>query len=312
MTRPATETTLPPQAAFNHAVLRHLSRHPDGDGRHNVYEAVADLLGLSDAQRSERLVNLPHLRYRHRTGFAVGVLRNAGYLDMPAAATWRLTHRGTELLTRYPDGFDEETGRRVVREGRSEVDIPADGIPSGSGNSDEPPAQQTPEERIDNAMEEIHRSLARDLLERITQAPPIFFEQLVLELLHALGYGATKEDLQHVGRSGDGGIDGVIALDRLGFETIGVQAKRWQGSVGRPEVQGFYGALAGRRARKGVMITTSSFTRDATQFAHQMSETIVLVDGPRLTSLMIEHGVGVSHYRMLRLPKLDDDYFNAD
>ena len=126
------------------------------------------------------------------------------------------------------------------------------------------------------------------------------------------GYGATDEDLQRVGQSGDGGIDGVISLDKLGFETICVQAKRWQGSVGRPEVQGFYGALAGRRAKKGVMITTSSFTRDATSFASQLAEKIVLIDGARLTSLMIEHGVGVSHYRVVRLPKMDDDYFSAD
>lgn len=245
-----TDSTLPPQAAFHHAVLRHLARCPDGDRRQHIHEAIPDLLGLSEAQRTERLANLPHLRYRHRSGWA--------------------------LLARYPDGFDEETGRRVIREGRNEgqgQDIVGGGI---------------------------------------AQAPPPFFEGLVLDLLHALGYGASDEDLERVGHSGDGGIDGVISLDKLGFERVYVQAKRWQGSVGRPEVQAFYGALAGRRARKGVFITTSSFTREAREFASQVAESIILIDGARLTSLMIEHGVGVSHYRVLRLPKVDDDCFDAD
>ena len=154
--------------------------------------------------------------------------------------------------------------------------------------------------------------MAQELLEKIAQAPPAFFEQLVLDLLHALGYGASEEDLERVGHASDGGIDGVISLDRLGFERVYVQAKRWQGSVGRPEVQAFYGALAGRRARKGVFITSSGFTREAREFGAQVAESIVLIDGSRLTSLMIEHGVGVSHYRVLRLPKVDDDYFDSD
>jgi restriction system protein len=172
--------------------------------------------------------------------------------------------------------------------------------------------QQTPDERIEGALHEIHGAVAQELLERITQAPPAFFEALVLDLLHALGYGASEEDLERVGRSGDGGIDGIISLDKLGFERVYVQAKRWQGSVGRPEVQAFYGALAGRRARKGVFLTTSSFTREAREFASQVAESIVLIDGPRLTSLMIEYGVGVTHYRVLRLPKVDGDYFEAE
>jgi restriction system protein len=127
-----------------------------------------------------------------------------------------------------------------------------------------------------------------------------------------MGYGANEHDLERVGRSGDGGIDGVISLDKLGFERVYVQAKRWQGSVGRPEVQAFYGALAGRRARKGVFMATSSFTREAREFVSQIAESIVLIDGSRLTSLMIEHGVGVAHYRVLQVPKVDEDYFDAD
>jgi restriction system protein len=133
----------------------------------------------------------------------------------------------------------------------------------------------------------------------------------VLDLLHALGYGTSTDDLEHVGASGDGGIDGIISLDKLGFEKIYVQAKRWQSSVGRPEIQSFFGALAGRKARKGVFITTSSFTREAKQYGEQISEVVVLIDGARLTSLMIENGIAVTHYRVLRLPRVDGDYFDA-
>lgn len=123
-----------------------------------------------------------------------------------------------------------------------------------------------------------------------------------------MGYGTSRTDLQRVGGSGDGGIDGIISLDRLGLEKVYVQAKRWQNPVGRPEVQGFYGALAGQRANKGVFITTSTFTTQAVEFANSV-ERIVLVDGKRLTALMTEHGVGVSH-RVLKVPKVDSDYFD--
>lgn len=239
------------------------------------------------------------------------MLKAAGYVDSPAPGIWRITDRGRDLLARYPDGFDEGTGRQVMREGRRETQG-EDVAGGGMADAGEVPAQQTPDERIDGALEEIRRAVAQELLDKIAQAPPAFFEELALDLLHALGYGASEDDLERVGRSGDGGIDGVISLDKLGFERIYVQAKRWQGSVGRPEVQAFYGVLAGRRARKGAFITTSSFTREAREFASQVAENIILIDGARLTSLMIEHGVGVAHYRVLRLPKVDEDYFDAD
>jgi restriction system protein len=308
----ATISTLPPQAAFHHAVLRHLAQHPEGDRRRNIHEAMPDLMGLSEAQRTERLANLPHLRYRHRSGWGLSMLKAAGYVDNPTPGIWRITDRGRELLARYPDGFDEETGRRVIREGRSEIQGEDDGGGDAAADAAEVAVQRTPDERIDSALEEVRRAVAAELLDKIAQAPPVFFEEVVLDLLHALGYGASDDDLERVGQAGDGGIDGIISLDKLGFERVCIQAKRWQGSVGRPEVQGFYGALAGRRARKGVFITTSTFTREAREFAAQVADSIVLIDGARLTSLMIEHGVGVSHYRVLRLPRVDEDYFDAD
>ena len=161
--------------------------------------------------------------------------------------------------------------------------------------------------RLGLALEEIRRSVVAELLDTLATVTPAFFETLVLDLLHRMGYGANRADLQRVGGSGDAGIDGIISLDRLGLEKVYVQAKRWQGTVGRPEIQAFYGALAGQRAKKGVFITTSGYTAQALQFA-QSVEGIVLVDGVRLAELMVDHEVGVTA-RVLKVPKVDVDYF---
>lgn len=150
----------------------------------------------------------------------------------------------------------------------------------------------------------------RELLETLGRVSPKFFETIVLDLLHKLGYGTSRSDLTRIGRSGDGGIDGIFSLDRLGLEKVYVQAKRWQNSVGRPEVHGFYGALAGQRASKGVFITTSAFTAQAIDFANSV-ERLVLVDGKRLADLMIDNEVGVT-LRPVRVPKLDTDYFDEE
>ncbi len=149
--------------------------------------------------------------------------------------------------------------------------------------------------------------MASELLELLSQTTPTYFETVVLDLLEKLGYGIGRADLLRVGRAGDGGIDGVISLDRLGLEKVYVQAKRWQNAVGRPDVQGFYGALAGQRANRGGFITTSTFTQQAIDFAGTV-ERIVLVDGTKLAALMIEHEVGVAS-RAVRIPKIDSGYF---
>ena len=168
-------------------------------------------------------------------------------------------------------------------------------------------SKASPDDRLEQAMTELRLSVTGELVDMLSQVSPEYFETIVLDLLYKMGYGASRSDLLRVGRSGDGGIDGVISLDRLGLEKVYVQAKRWQGSVGRPDVQAFYGALAGQRANKGVFITTSSFSQQAIEFARSV-ERIVLVDGAKLADLMIEHEVGVT-LRSLRVAKLDSDYF---
>jgi restriction system protein len=171
-------------------------------------------------------------------------------------------------------------------------------------------AAASPDDRLGEAVAEMRRSVAGELLETLGAVSPSFFEVIVLDVLHRMGYGASRDDLQRVGGSGDGGIDGIISLDKLGLEKVYVQAKRWQPPVGRPEVQAFYGALAGQHANKGVFITTSRYTPDAVAFAKSV-QGIVLVDGVRLAELMIDHEVGVSS-RTVRVPKIDSDYFDEE
>jgi restriction system protein len=171
-------------------------------------------------------------------------------------------------------------------------------------------AQESPLDTLERVHGELEQQLAEEILERIKKAPPAFFERLVIDLLLAMGYGGSREDAgRTVGKSGDGGIDGVINEDRLGLDVLYVQAKRWEGSVGRPVVQAFAGSLEGVRAKKGVLITTSSFTSDAQQYVRQIEKKIVLVDGVTLSNLMIQHNVGVGVEAAYQVKKLDSDYF---
>ena len=176
---------------------------------------------------------------------------------------------------------------------------------AGTGGGERAP--ESPDETLERALLEIRESVASELIEAILSASPQFFDNLVLDLLHAMGYGTSRTDVQRVGGVGDEGIDGIISLDRLGLEKVYVQAKRWQNSVGRRDVQGFFGALRGQRANKGVFITTSTFTDQAMDFAKSI-EGLVLIDGKRLAALMIEHSVGVTN-RPIQIPKIDSDYF---
>lgn len=166
---------------------------------------------------------------------------------------------------------------------------------------------------MEDGYQQLRVALMAELRERIARMPPAAFEQLVVDLLTAMGYGGPQEEAGLViGRGGDEGIDGIIREDRLGLETIYIQAKRWQSSVGRPEIQRFAGALQGQRARKGVFITTSLFTRDARAYADSIQMTIVLVDGAQLAELMIDHGVGVTPVKRYEIRRVDSDYFTVE
>lgn len=171
-------------------------------------------------------------------------------------------------------------------------------------------AEATPEEAIESAYQGLRQQLAQELLAKILTCTPTFFEYLVVELLVKMGYGGSRKDAgERIGQSGDGGVDGIIKEDRLGLDTIFIQAKRWQGSVGRPEIQKFVGALQGQRARKGVFITTSTYTADATAYVGQIDTKVVLIDGQKLASFMIDFDVGVSPAASYTVKRIDFDYF---
>lgn len=219
---------------------------------------------------------------------------------------WKLTDTGHTFAAAHPGALPEDVVERLATENHDvrlrPLDAPPPLVPLPP-----PQATATPDDRLEAALSELKQTVAAELLEMLAQVSPQHFETIVLDVLHRMGYGASREDLQRVGGVGDAGIDGVISLDKLGLEKVYVQAKRWQGSVGRPEVQTFYGALAGQRANKGVFITTSIFSQQAVEFARSV-ERVVLVDGERLAGLMMEHEVGVT-LRPIKVPKLDSDYF---
>ncbi len=172
---------------------------------------------------------------------------------------------------------------------------------------------KTPEENLDESYKKIRESLANEILDKVKSCSPLFFERLVVELLVAMGYGGTLQDAgKAVGKSGDGGIDGIIKEDRLGLDVIYLQAKRWEGNVSRPEIQKFAGALLGNQARKGVFITTSDFTKEAKDYVKTISSNIILINGEELAELMIDYNVGVSVATTYEIKKIDSDYFSEE
>jgi restriction system protein len=187
---------------------------------------------------------------------------------------------------------------------------PKNDDPAGPGEPSDQSEQATPLEMLEGSYLRLRRELADEILQTVHTATPAFFERLVVDVLVAMGYGGSLKDAgEAVGRSGDGGIDGIIKEDRLGLDVVYIQAKRWTGTVGRPDVQAFAGSLEGHRARKGVFITTSQFTKDANEYVNRIEKRIVLIDGEQLAQLMMDFGVGVADVGTYHVKKLDRDYF---
>jgi restriction system protein len=306
---------VPTYDKFIDPVLRFLATRPDGAPAREVHQAAAEALGLSDADRQELLPSGAQLIYKNRAGWAHDRLKRAGLSSSPRRGFWRLTDEGHAFLQKHAGQLSPKEAEQIaIGLINVRLHLPPGGESLASTALAQAPATQSavasPDDRLGEAIAELRRSVAAELLDALASVSPSFFETIVLDLLHRMGYGANRADLQRVGGSGDGGIDGVISLDKLGLEKVYVQAKRWQSTVGRPEVQAFYGALAGQRANKGVFITTSGYTSQAIEFAKSV-ERVVLVDGPRLAELMIDHEVGVSA-RTMKIPKLDSDYFDEE
>lgn len=306
--------SVPTYDQFIEPILRFLAAHPEGATAGEAHEAAAQALGLNEMQRQETTTS-GQATYKNRAGWAHDRLKRAGFSSSAKHGYWKLTDDGLAFAHANPAPLSPEQVKHLAMSFMSVKLKPAPDAASLDGSSDTQAlitqaeiATSSPQERLDQALLELRTSVAGDLLDSLLQASPTRFEHIVLDVLHSLGYGANRQALQQVGGSGDGGIDGVISLDALGLEKVYVQAKRWQSTVGRPELQAFYGALAGQKARRGVFITTSGFTAQAVDFSRSV-EGLVLVDGKRLVNLMLDHEVGVSS-QLYKVPRLDSDYFD--
>lgn len=232
-------------------------------------------------------------------------LEHRGFIERPKTGYYRITALGLEFLNQNSAETPEPDTNTGTQENLFTVD-PEDSLEIGENNLH-------PEGTIDESYRRIREKLADDLLQQIKENTPTFFEELVIDLLVKMGYGGSREDAgRAVGGSGDGGIDGIINEDRLGLDVVYVQAKRWNGNVSRPEIQKFAGALQGQRARKGIFITTSSFTKDAREYVKTIDSKIVLIDGHQLAQFMIDHNVGVSVEKTYEIKRVDSDYFSED
>lgn len=276
----------------------------------DAIEVLARQFGLTEAERAHLLPSGQQATFDNRVNWAVSYLKKALLLEATRRAHFRITDRGLSVVAERPPKVDVKFLERFpefveFRNKRNQAVPTPLGVAVG-----ETAEEQTPSESIESAYQKLRNDLAADLLQQIMSCSPAFFEKLVIDLLLRMGYGGTRRDAgEAIGRSGDGGIDGIIKEDRLGLDVIYIQAKRWEGSVGRPEVQKFVGALQGQRARKGIFISTSVFTSEAVQYVSMIDTKVILIDGELLANLMIDHGVGVTTSVAYEIKRVDSDYF---
>lgn len=284
---------------------------------HSFREAVETLstqFELSEQERQTLLSSGQQTVIANRVGWARTYMKKVGVLESTRRGYFRITQRGLEVLREGPSRVDEDYLSRFPEFAEFKKARPSKKVET---NGVTPPvlSERTPEEEIEDAYQRIRNSLAMELLSTVRACTPERFERLVVDLLVRMGYGGTRRDAgEAIGRSGDGGIDGIIKEDRLGLDAIYIQAKRWadNNSVGRPEIQKFAGALQGHRARKGVFITTSYFTQDAQDYVSRIDSKIVLIDGKILAQLMIDHGLGVTTVAAYEVKRIDSDYFTDE
>lgn len=249
--------------------------------------------------------------FRSRVHWAQAFLAQAGAVTRPQRGYLEITERGIKLLEENPHGFKAKKF--------DEFPDYANAWSARSNNEQNPTSEVdtveseiTPQERIETAVGEIESALAADIVQRVRNLSPKFLELVILELLHAMGYGASDTDIEHVGGPGDEGVDGVIHQDTLGLQRIYVQAKRYKAdsTIGRPDIQKFVGALSGLGANGGVFITTSTFSSEAREYANKnLSARIILIDGNEFGQLMVKHGIGVQKRRTYSIVDIDEDYF---
>ena len=290
---------------FQSVMLPLLKYCNDGKDHTNIeaLDALAKDFNLSEDERKQLLPSGQQRVFDNRVAWARAHMKMAGLLENARRGIFHITTRGKEVLSQNLTGLNLHFLRQYP-EYQEAREKPKDSLPLKEEEI------QTPEEQIEQAYELLRENLSSELLFQLKTASPAFFEKVVVDVLVKMGYGGSLKDAgKAIGRSGDEGIDGIINEDRLGLDSIYIQAKKWDGTISRPEIQKFAGALQGKRARKGVFITTSDFSAGAKEFVSNIESKIILIDGKQLTNLMIEYGVGVSNEAVYELKKLDSDFF---
>jgi restriction system protein len=270
-------------------------------------DTLASEFKLTEQERQELLPSGQQEIFSNRVGWARTYLKKAGLIMSPRRGFFKITDRGLDILKQNPPKIDARFLKQF-EEFRAFQSFKRE--PVIENGVDEIEQQGTPEEALEAAYQNLRSELVSEILLQLKQSPPSLFERLVVELVVKMGYGGSRKDAgQAIGKSGDEGIDGIIKEDRLGLDIIYLQAKRWVATVGRPEIQKFAGALQGQRARKGIFITTSDFSREAQEYAAKIENKIVLIDGEQLAQLLIDHNIGVTPVSNFEIKKIDLDYF---
>lgn len=273
----------------------------------NVEKELAATFNLSEKERSEILQSGKQTRFNNRFGWAVVYLKKAGLITSDKRGTCKITEKGLNVLKENPDKIDvsylkqfQEFNQFLSKISKKDEEETANII-----------TDKNPEELLEDNYNIIHSTLADELIEKVKSCSPEFFERLVIDLIVGMGYGGSRQDAgKAVGKKGDGGIDGIIKEDRLGLDTIYLQAKKWEAPVPVKEVRDFSGALTGKGANKGIFITTSQFSKDAYDFVNSVrTQKIILIDGDKLVNMMLEYGIGVAVEKTYRISKIDNDYF---
>jgi len=278
----------------------------------DLVNKLIDKYGLSDEEKKELLPSGKQTVFENRIGWAKTHLKKAGLLVYPKRGCIKITERGLSLLNNKPEKIDMGTLKQFDEYNEFIK------ITNVTKNDDATIAEidtHTPEEIMESAFQNIKRTLADEILEKIRNVTPTFFEKLVVDLLVKMGYGGSVKDAgKAIGKTNDEGIDGTIKEDKLGLDVIYIQAKRWKdgNTVGRPELHKFVGALAGQGAKKGIFITASTFTKDALDYTPKNETKIILIDGIQLAELLIEYNIGVSNQQMYEIKKIDNDYFDEE
>jgi len=292
------------------SVMLPLLKYAGDKEEHHIRDAIeglADEFKLTEEERKELLPSGLQAIFDNRVGWAKTYLKKAGLLESTRRGYFRISDRGLNVLEKPP----KEINVNYLEQYQEFIDFRGSSK-AGESELDEPLKYEdtTPEELIGIGHQKLQADLASELLDRIKDCSPSFFEKTVVELLVKMGYGGSRQDAgKAIGKSNDEGIDGIIKEDKLGLDIVYIQAKKWENPVSRPEIQKFAGALQGKRARKGIFITTSKFSKSSIDYASMIESKIILIDGEQLAKLMIEHDVGVSTIASYTIKKMDSDYF---